>query len=594
MIHNGDKDMRSFGPPRVRATCVFIAVWLIGAIPAPAQSISFSERTIEAGLDRIFGAQGIAVADYNADGWDDLAVARTGLPFALFRNNGDGTFEDVASEVGVAAYDRGINPLWIDIANDGYPDLFVAGDDGSHRLYLNSGGGTFEDATERSGIDAPLTWATAAAGDYDTDGYVDLFAATLTGSDHLYRNTGEVRNDRIYKNVTDAAGVGGDNNARAMQASWIDYDHDGRLDLFVVNDADDRSLLYRNMGALPFRETAESAGIAEVGRGNSMGVAWGDFDRNGWEDVYITRISEAGLFLNDGRGSFINSTSSHDAHFSGVGWGAVAADFDNDGDEDLVASVNSWTTGTLLFENADGEFVNVTREAGATFRIPSVASAVGDFDNDGRVDLVFVSNEQLRLYMNASPESNNWIQLTLQGEHVNRMAIGARVVLFVNGKSIVRTVIAGSSWRSQISPRIHIGLGTASDVSDVVISWGESDSQLISGLSANTHHIIAENAGVITASEDVDSNQPSAGTLSIHPNPSNEMATFGFRLARSERVSLDLYDALGRHVERLAQDFLPAGEHDIRYDATALSPGVYFVCFTAGPMRSTRPMVIAR
>ena len=290
--------------PRLVSLCVAVlcpALFMVG--PAAGESLSFTDAS--AGVATIGVARGVAVADYDGDGWDDVYVSVVDGVSSLFRNRQDGTFEDVGARAGVAVQGKSAVALWGDVDGDGRPDLFVGQRWGSvNRLFLQNEDGTFRDEGSVSGIDRRARVATAAFGDFDNDGKLDLFLATLASPDLLYRGApGE--SDAFFVDITEEAGVAGLSSSTPMQATWVDFDRDGDLDLFAVHDGYSvESRLYRNDGRLPLVDVAPEANIASVGVGYSMGVAWGDVDGDGWPDAYVTRIDTGGLYRNNGNGTF--------------------------------------------------------------------------------------------------------------------------------------------------------------------------------------------------------------------------------------------------------------------------------------------------
>jgi hypothetical protein len=568
------------------------------AFPPPrllAQPILFVDRSNEAGLTGMMTSSGIAVADYNADGWDDIAVTQSIGPVALFRNNRDGTFSNVAVEAGLGGRESGVHPLWGDLNNDGHPDLLLAESlpGGATSLFYSNGDGTFADRSQDSGISPNLSWAAGAYGDYDGDGLLDLYISTLTRLDKLYRNLGE-DSSPVFMDVTDEAGIVGDPDYRGMQVSWIDYNQDSFLDIFVVNDEQDPSLLFENQGDGSFLEVAERAGIREVGRGNSMGVAWGDFDHNGWQDVVVTRISETGLFMNNGDATFEDLTAPDVLPFEGVGWGALAEDFDNDGDEDVLLSVNNVVTGSLLFENDAGSFEDITALLGDVLRIPSVSSASGDFNNDGFVDVVLSSGGELRLLMNEPLNESSWIALRLAGNPSNRLGIGALVRVVAGGHSYLRTVMGGSSWQAQVSPRLHVGLGSTTVVDSIEVFWGHRSRSVHLDLAANQTYTLQEDGGVVTDLEqDASPALPDRIDLvSTYPNPFSGSTEIAFVLDAAAEVRVEVFSILGNKVAEPVAGRFTSGRHTARFEAKGLPSGIYLCRLTTGHVVRTKSMIL--
>ncbi len=334
------------------------------------------------GID-VYGHNGIAVGDYNGDGWEDLYVCQpAGLPNRLYRNNGDGTFDDVTHTAGVGVLDASTMALFGDLDNDGDQDLIVIA--GTRVLvFINDGRGKFERRVQNGMQESAATLTSAALADYDRDGYLDLYVcaydfwsasgtydaptpyydATNGPPNILYRNRG----DGTFEDVTAASGMNQNNNRFSFAASWADYDKDGWPDLYVANDFG-RNNLYRNNGDGSFTDVAAKAGVEDLGAG--MSVAWGDYNGDGWLDLYVCNMwSSAGQRL------------TFNPAFAEVA-----------GDEAVRAAFQRQARGNSLFKNnGDGTFQDVTLEAGVAFGRWAWGSGLWDYDNDGRLD-IFVTN----------------------------------------------------------------------------------------------------------------------------------------------------------------------------------------------------------
>lgn len=502
---------------------------------------------------------GVALIDYDRDGWLDiyftnapsLAMALRGekARSALYRNNRDGTFTDVTDKARIG------NPGWAmgavvgDYNNDGWPDLLVTCF-GGVVLYRNNGDGTFTDVTQPAGLASDSGWATGAAfGDYDRDGWLDLFVAHyvdfhlddlpkfgsqincqyrgiavqcgprgLKGSpDSLYHNN----RDGTFRDVSIDSGVGDPERRFGLTAVWCDFDNDGSLDLFVANDGD-QNYLYRNDGHGRFRDIALQAGVAADQDGNdqaNMGIALGDYMHTGRFSIAITHFSYeyAALYQNDGAMNFSDisypcgiarSTTRY------VGWGDAFVDFDNDGWLDffmvnghVYPQVDSSDIGTkyhepkLLFLNRrNGAFRDISKLVGPAIQIPQVSRglAVGDLFNDGRPELV-IENLQ-RGPMILRPEGaaqNHWIGLELQGTRSNRLALNARVRVISGDLVQTGEVFSGGSYLSQNDLRLHFGLGPHDRVDKLEISWPNGGTETLTALRAGRFYSIEEGNGIV-------------------------------------------------------------------------------------------------
>ena len=475
--------------------CISILLPVLLVQVSLGQGMQFEDVSATAGLSTAAGAYGVAVADYDGDGWDDLFFAASSGGSALFRNRGDGTFESTTQQAGIDVLGDAVSPLWADVDNDGDPDLFVGVRSYSgqtSRFYRNNGDGTFTDISAETGVDVEAIVGSASFGDYDNDGRVDLFIATRDSHDRLYRNTGDA--EISFEDVTTTASVAGLDYSIAMQATWRDFDRDGDPDLFAVHDGNQKSRFYRQGGGYPpFIEVGTAAGI-QVAR-NSMGVAWGDYDNDGWPDVYVTNIDQANLFRNKGDGTFEDVSASSGTQLNGMSWGAAFADFDNDGDEDLFVGNTYGFDGrqSFLYENRGGEFVDVATSAGVALNTDVYGVATGDFNQDGLLDLI-VADGSGRLLLNRTTNTGRWVGLRLEGDEVNKMGIGVTVRVAAGDNSFYRTVDGGSSFCSQLSPQLHFGLADAVQIDTLEIDWGGGSSQRFVGLEANRVHQIRQNS----------------------------------------------------------------------------------------------------
>ena len=502
---------------------------------------------------------GVALIDYDRDGWPDIyftnapgvdmALAGKKARSALYHNNHDGTFTDVTEKAGVGY------PCWAmgasigDYDNDGWPDLLVTCF-GGVVLYRNNGDGTFSDVTKQAGLGNHSGWATGAAfGDYDGDGWVDLFVAHyvdfslkdlpafgskltckyhgidvqcgprgLKGSpDNLYHNN----RDGTFSDVSKQAGVDDPKNFFGLTALWSDFNDDGRLDLFVANDGEP-NYLYRNDGNGRFTDVAYDAGVAVNLDGSeqaNMGVALGDYEHKSRFSLAITHFSEeyAALFRNDGALSFTDvSDKAGIARPSTpyVGWGDAFLDVDNDGWLDFMMvnghvypQVDTRDIGTryrepkLLFLNQhDGTFRDISRLAGAAIQVPQVSRglAVGDLFNDGHLEVVVENLEGEPMILRVESESrNHWISFELEGTKTNRLALNARLKATSGDLVQEGEILSGGSYLSQNDLRIHFGLGNHEKVDKLDIFWPSGKIEILTNLAADRFYNVREGEGVV-------------------------------------------------------------------------------------------------
>jgi hypothetical protein len=419
----------------------------------------------------------------------------------LFRNKGDGTFENVTQKAGVGHGGYGMGVTIGDYNNDGYPDIYVS-NHGPNVLYKNNGNGTFTDISKKAGVDGDESSVGAVWLDYDNDGLLDLYVGNYLSFDpdykfyyapdgfpgpmsfdgeidHLYKNLG---NDK-FEEVTEAMGVFNE-NGRAMGVGAADYDGDGFVDIYVANDHM-VNFMYKNEGGKGFKEVGIPSGTAfnQVGEGTiSMAVDFGDYNNDGLLDIWVSDDGYCSLYENQGNGVFTEMAYPAGISVAAaqhVGWSSAFIDYDNDCDLDIFK-----TNGELkhlygqedqLFENnGNGKYTDVSVDRGEYFKEELVGrgACFGDYDNDGDIDVYIVNlNDYGVLLRNDHGNEKNWIQLLLVGTKSNRDAIGARVKISVNGKEQIAQKKSASGYLSQSDPRIHFGLGDATVVDRIEVIW---------------------------------------------------------------------------------------------------------------------------
>jgi enediyne biosynthesis protein E4 len=522
-------------------------------IPASASGIAWvheNARSPSRYMPEAFGP-GVAFLDYDNDGWMDIYLVNSGacdfwkpgrpIRNALYRNNRDGTFTDVTLKAGVAGGAFGMGVAVGDYNGDGFPDLFLTAY-GRTTLYRNNRDGTFADVTEAAGLRID-GWTTSAAWfDYDNDGKLDLFVCSYIDygpgsrrvcanpelkrnyfcdprgfkptASSLFRNNGDGTFTQVSRGTEIASSAG-----KALGVVATDINNDNRLDLFVGNDTT-QNHLFANRGGGKWEEISLAAevGFGDSGQARSgMGVDAADVDGDGFEDLFVANIDGEiySLYRNEGGEHFADIA--HEQSVAAVtrfmsGWGLKFFDFDNDGALDLIVAnghpddvVDLTKRGVkyreplLLFRHEGGRLRNLGTEAGPVFARDYAARglAVGDFNNDGRLDvLIGVNGGAPLLLKNNAARENNWLGLKLKCVTGNADSVGARVTWSAGGITRSRLKVGGGSYLSSHDPRMVLGLGKAAKCDWVEVRWPGPRGRVdrFAGLPINTYHVITEKA----------------------------------------------------------------------------------------------------
>jgi hypothetical protein len=438
---------------------------------------TFEDVTEKAGLQGTGYGFGVAVGDYDNDGFEDLYVTAYGGN-KLYHNNGNGTFTDVTQKAGVAGSGWSSSAAWVDLDGDGFLDLVVLRyldwdfDDiwcGQHKegyreychpdffkpisplIYHNNKDGTFTEVAQQTGLGKPAKGLGIAIADYDRDGHIDLFFANDSMVEFLYRNKG----NGTFEEVGLASGVAVDMDARTyagMGVDFADYNNDGWPDLVVTDLANQRYALYQNNGDGTFNYASHTAGIGQMTLSHSgWGVRFLDYDNDGWKDILIAQ--------------------GHDLD-------TINLTFPN----------LRYREPMLLARNTGHGFVDVSQQSGSVFQKPWVARgmAIGDIDNDGRLDAVVTTNDgPVHILHNETPSANHWILLKLVGHKSNRDAIGAEVTLVTASGPQYATVSTASSYLSASDKRVHFGLGHETVAQTIEIRWPSGIRQTLKNIAAD-------------------------------------------------------------------------------------------------------------
>jgi hypothetical protein len=612
---------------RVKLLAGSLLFALIAAL-APATSLSdtaqtpiYLDVTDSSGLKSLnnyaYDVTGQAWGDVDNDGLLDLYTTDAAGSNRLYHNNGNNTFSvhPFASAVALPLAESA-GAVFADYNNDGWVDLYVL-NDGPNALFRNDSGTGFTDVASTVGVADPGMGTSAAWGDVNSDGLLDLYVANFmcqscaTGSDDaLYLNNGIGG----FADIRSALpGLGSRPVEHTFVASFLDYDNDGDLDIYAVYDHQIGNDLWRNdgpgCGSWCFTRVSASAGADTQVDG--MGLAIGDYDRDGDLDMYFTHTGPVGVLLQNqtsqGSPTFVDATIASGLNHTGVGWGAAFIDYDNDASADLYVATSIQLNATNLLYHGNGNtFSDVSAGCGADDPGNTHGMAYADYDNDGWLDLIIGNQgDGYYLYENLSNvgSGNAYLDLELVGDAaagVNRDAIGARAYVYTSdGRVQMQEVKSGSSLGAGNQMRLHFGLGSAS-LDLVCVIWPDGTNDCRNGIAANQ---------LLTwpfdSATDTDEGREAAN-LPLHvalfqnvPNPFNPATTISFALSTPEKVELRVFDLQGHLVRSLFSGYKAAGRHNIVWtgddgSGRQIASGVYMVRLTTSSDVQTRKMIMVR
>ena len=517
--------------------------------------ISFEDVADDIGTAYSYGSStwggGVSFADFDNDGWDDLTFATEEGTEIYFLKNNDGNFSSITLN-GISNTFKTKQVIWIDYDNDGDQDFFVTGFEGVNKFYKNDGDMNFTDVSSSIGFfETDLFTYGVSFADMDNDGDLDAFISNRDGEaddqrNYLYRN-----DEGTFIDITDSAGLSMSSHL-SFCSIIFDYNKDGFQDIYISNDKPDNlNILYKNNGDGTFDDVSEYSG-AGIGI-NAMTTTIGDYNNDGWFDIYITNTPEGNeLLRNNGDGTFTNVAEATATTFNSVGWGAVFLDADLDGLLDLYVSSD--------FDGSVGSFLSSAfyhQQNNETFIIPenigfqedtrkSYTNAIGDIDNDGKPDIIVGNDiEPNFLWSNKTVNENNWLKVKLEGVISNRDGIGNTIEINIGGQSQYRYTLAGEGYLSQNSFYEFFGLANATEVDYVKVTWtATGESEIINNIAANQAIIIKEGSGVLSSVNNLKDT-----TFSIYPNPSAN-GIFKISVANQEIVSLQVFDISGRLITK--------------------------------------------
>ena len=572
---------------------VFI-IFLIFSNLSYAQ-LAFDDVADQIGVDYSYGDSeyggGVSFADFDNDGWDDITYAsENGVDLYFFKNT-NGVFNLVTFN-GISNTSKAKQVIWVDYDNDGDKDFFVTAIEGKNAFYSNDGEMNFTDISSAIGIfQTDLFTYGASFGDIDNDGDLDLFISNRSPEDHnyLYRN-----DSGIYVDITGTSGISLEGQL-SFCSIFFDYDKDGLQDIYVSNDKEENiNRLYKNLGDGVFQDVSDSsnAGV-DV---SAMSTTLGDFNNDGWFDIYITNtpfsqvssIQGNVLLKNNGDGTFTNVATETGTSFDSVGWGSVFLDADNDGLLDIYVSSSENGNGSLIssafYHQQDDETFMIPQDIGFNTDLrESYSNAIGDINNDGKPEIVVGNDTDNNfLWQNNTLNENNWLKVKLEGVVSNKDGIGNTIEINVDGQSQYRYTLAGEGYLSQNSFYEFFGTGLSNLIDYVKVTWTSTGAtETFNNIEANQSITIKEGIGILN-----DNNYIVEDLLSIYPNPSND-GVFKLSTKNNESNTLKVYDLSGRLIFNVKN----LKDND-EFSLNHCKKGIYVANLSSGKKSSTIKLVL--
>ena len=572
---------------------VFI-IFLIFSNLSYAQ-LAFDDVAAQIGVDYSYGDSeyggGVSFADFDNDGWDDITYAsENGVDLYFFKNT-NGVF-NLVNFNGISNTSKAKQVIWVDYDNDGDKDFFVTAIEGKNAFYSNDGEMNFTDISSAIGIfQTDLFTYGASFGDIDNDGDLDLFISNRSPEDHnyLYRN-----DSGIYVDITGTSGISLEGQL-SFCSIFFDYDKDGLQDIYVSNDKEENiNRLYKNLGDGVFQDVSESsnAGV-DV---SAMSTTLGDFNNDGWFDIYITNtpfsqvssIQGNVLLKNNGDGTFTNVATETGTSFDSVGWGSVFLDADNDGLLDIYVSSSENGNGSLIssafYHQQDDETFTIPQDIGFNTDLrESYTNAIGDINNDGKPEIVVGNDTDNNfLWQNNTLNENNWLKVKLEGVVSNKDGIGNTIEINVDGQSQYRYTLAGEGYLSQNSFYEFFGTGLSNLIDYVKVTWTSTGAtETFNNIEANQSITIKEGIGILN-----DNNYIVEDLLSIYPNPSND-GVFKLSTKNNESNTLKVYDLSGRLIFNVKNL-----KNNDEFSLNHCKKGIYVANLSSGKKSSTIKLVL--
>jgi hypothetical protein len=454
----------------MRIICILFIPLIFTLSYAEPQFIEVSES---AGVQSAMQGRGVCIVDINNDNLDDIFVCNHSGNDKLYLNNNNFQFTDISDESGIASSGSSQVAVAADYDADGFVDIFVGVSNNLAKLFRNNGNNTFTETSTDVGLIYTGNILGAAWGDYNNDGWLDLYIANFNNTNYLFEN-----NNGIFTDVTFEVGAQGPMSDLCMQAIFLDYDEDGDLEIIGTQDGYRGNYLLTMQPNNMYSDIASMVGIEADDILQGMGVMAGDYNRDGLFDLYFTNLHENILFRQNENGMFTDVSEESGAQDEpmSMAWGSSFFDADNDGWLDIFSNNESGFGGvpTSFFHNqGDGTFSDIAINSGLYLWNSGYGCAIADFENDGDIDMVAVGYDVengVLLFENQSPQKN-WLQLRLSGNPPNRFAIGSVITLWTDGEQQKHVLQAGTGFCSQDSYTIGFGLNELTSVDSLVVRW---------------------------------------------------------------------------------------------------------------------------
>ncbi len=581
---------------------LFILIVLLNTFYSTAQ-ISFTESATSLGVATnyygnaaAFLTGGVSFCDFDGDGWDDLSFAtEAGNTVKFFKNN-SGTFTEISNLRVIFNSDKTLQINWVDYDNDGDKDLFIPSHSALNKLYENDGTFSFTDVTDAAGIGSATLYAFGSSwGDYNNDGYLDLFLTYRDESypddfyfNTLYKNDG----DGTFTDVSVEAGLNVTVGHFSFCSAFFDYDNDGWQDIYIANDKpSNTNVMYHNNGDGTFTDTSVSTGT-NIGI-DAMSTTIADYNNDGFLDIYVTNMYPGNnvFFKNNGNGTFTDIAASNGTLMGSVAWGAVFLDGDNDMDTDLYVS-SMFTTAnqpsflpSAFYENQGDDTFAIPNPVDSGFDDDdsiSYSNAIGDVDNDGYPDIVVVNRESNNFIFQNNGSGNNYLKVKLEGTTSNRDGIGSWVQAYNNGVPQNRYTLLGEGFNSQNSNSEFFGLGSETVVDSLKVKWLSGTVDVLYNVSVNQTLSVVEGASLSVSKFDF------LNAIKVYPNPNNN-GLFQLNFSDfdvSKNYQYKLFDALGR---KLKQQNIDLSTNYV--DLKNFNKGIYFLQIISEDQSTTKKLI---